>query len=277
MRNIFSTTIICLSFLMLGIFLSLSNNLQYSAQRLSKDMAVVLYLDKNSSKQEAEQVEAKLKNSPVVIEIQFISSNQALARFQEKFPELRGIIENLKINPFPSSFEITIKKNLPPEEVRVFLQDMRNLKGIEDVQFNREWAEKMQSVSRLVKAVGAFLGGILILASFFIISNVIKLNVFARKEEIGILRLVGATNTFIRIPFLLEGIALGILGGLLSLLLLLVLIKVFPFYLGGSLGVLQEIVAFRYLTLWQSLFLIVAGAAIGCLGSFSSLARFLKV
>lgn len=277
MRNIFSTTIICLSFLILGIFLSLSNNLQYSAQRLSKDMAVVLYLDKNSSKQEAELVEAKLKNSPVITEIQFISSNQALARFQEKFPELRGIIENLRINPFPPSFEITIKKNLPPEEVKAFLQDMRNLKGIEDVQFNREWAEKMQSVSRLVKAVGAFLGGILILASFFIISNVIKLNVFARKEEIGILRLVGATNTFIRIPFLLEGIALGILGGLLSLLLLLVLIKVFPLYLGGSLGILQEIVAFRYLTLWQSLFLIIAGAAIGCLGSFSSLARFLKV
>ena len=74
----------------------------------------------------------------------------------------------------------------------------------------------MQSLSRLARAIGFFLGGILILASFFIISNVIRLNVFARKAEIEILRLVGATNTFIRLPFLIEGVALGILGSLLS-------------------------------------------------------------
>jgi cell division transport system permease protein len=276
MRNIFSITIICLSFLILGIFLSLSNNLQYSAQRLSRDMAVVLYLEKDFSQQEAAQIEQKLENSPLVTEIQRISSEQALVRFQENFPELRGIIDNIKVNPFPSSFEISIKKNLPSREIQGFLQEMRSFKGIDEVQFNREWLEKMQSVSRLVKAVGAFLGGILILASFFIISNVIKLNVFARKEEIEILRLVGATNTFIRIPFLLEGITLGILGGLLSLLLLLGLIKIFPLYVGSSMGVLQEIVAFRYLTLSQSLFLIIGGAVIGCLGSLSSLARFLR-
>ena len=86
----------------------------------------------------------------------------------------------------------------------------------------------MQSLSRLASAIGFFLGGILILASFFIISNVIKLNVFSRKDEIEILRMSGATNTFIRIPFLLEGVVLGFLGGLLSLLLLLVLIRIFP-------------------------------------------------
>ena len=240
-------------------------------------MAIVLYLEKNFSKEVAAQIEKKLKNFPQITEIQWINSEQALVKFQKNFPELRGIIENLRINPFPSSFEISIKKDLSPLEIQILLQEMRNLKGVEDVQFNREWVEKMQSVTRLVKAVGAFLGGILILASFFIISNVIKLNVFARKEEIEIMRLVGATNTFIRIPFLLEGIAMGILGGLVSLLLLFVLIKIFPLYLGGSMGVLQEIVAFRYLNLTQSLFLIIGGAGIGCLGSLSALARFLKV
>jgi len=91
-----------------------------------------------------------------------------------------------------------------------------------------------------------------------------------------ILRLVGATNTFIRIPFLIEGIILGILGGLLSLILLFLLIKIFPFYLGTSLGVLQELINFRYLSLAQTAMLISGGAIIGFLGSFSSLARFLK-
>ncbi|MFQ6109157.1 MAG: cell division protein FtsX [Candidatus Aminicenantales bacterium] len=277
MRNIFSITIICLSFLILGVFLSLSNNLQYTAQRLSKDTAAVLYLEKNASHEERVRIEERVKMSPLATDIKFVSSNDALERFKERFPELRGIIDNLRVNPFLPSFEISIEKDAPPEQVQSFLRDIRTLRGVEDVRFNREWVEKMRSVSRLVQAVGAFLGGILILASFFIISNVIKLNVFARKEEIEILRLVGATNTFIRIPFLLEGIVLGILGGLLSLFLLLLMVKAFPFYLGGSLGVLQEIVAFRYLTIPQSLFLIAGGAFIGCLGSLSSLARFLKV
>lgn len=277
MRNIFSITIICLSFLILGVFLSLSNNLQYTAQRISKNTAAVLYLDKNASREERVRIEERVKMSPLATGVKFVSSNDALERFKERFPELRGIIDNLRVNPFLPSFEISIEKDAPPEQIQSFLRDIRTLRGVEDVRFNREWVEKMRSVSRLVQAVGAFLGGILILASFFIISNVIKLNVFARKEEIEILRLVGATNTFIRIPFLLEGIVLGILGGLLSLFLLLVLVKAFPFYLGGSLGVLQEIVAFRYLTIPQSLFLIAGGAFIGCLGSLSSLARFLKV
>lgn len=276
-RNIFSTTIICLSFLILGIFLSLSNNLQYSAQQLSKDMAVVLYLEKNLTRIEVSQIEEKLKRSSSVAKIQFISSKKALEKFQIKFPELQGIIENLKINPFPHSFEIVIReKSLSSDEIQNFIQEMRDMDGIEDVQFNWDWAEKMKSLSRLVKVVGFFLGGILILASFFIISNVIKLNVFARKEEMEILRLVGATNTFIRIPFLIEGIILGILGGLLSLILLFLLIKIFPFYLGTSLGALKELINFRYLSLAQTAMLIGGGAIIGFSGSFSSLARFLK-
>lgn len=240
-------------------------------------MAVVLYLEKNLTRIEVSQIEEKLKRSSLVAKIQFISSTQALEKFQIKFPELQGIIENFKINPFPPSFETAIRKNsLSSDEIQNFIQEMRNMDGIEDVQFNWDWVEKMKSLSRLVKAVGFFLGGILILASFFIISNVIKLNVFARKEEMEILRLVGATNTFIKIPFLIEGIILGILGGLLSLILLFLLIKIFPFYLGTSLGVLQELINFRYLSLAQTAMFISGGAIIGFLGSFSSLARFLK-
>jgi len=151
------------------------------------------------------------------------------------------------------------------------------MQGIEDVQFNKDWAEKIQSLSRLVKAVGFFFGGILILASFFIISNVIKLNVLARKGEIEILRLVGASNTYIRIPFLAEGVILGIFGGLLSLFLLFLLIKLFPIYLGASLGFLEELINFRYLSMSQSIILVAGGAVIGFLGSTTSIARFMKI
>jgi cell division transport system permease protein len=241
-------------------------------------MMIIFFLEKNLPEGQRNLVEEKLKDSSLIEDVQFISPEQALEEFQNNFPELRRIIENLKANPFPSSFEATIsEENFSSSETLAFIQEMKGTKGVEDIQFNRDWIEKMQSLSRLAQAVGFFLGGILVLASFFIISNVIKLNVFARHEEIEILRLVGATNTFIRIPFLMEGMILGILGGLVSLLLIFFLIKFFPLYLGASLGVFSELINFRYLSLSQIIMLIATGAFIGFSGSLSSLARFLKV
>jgi len=241
-------------------------------------MAVVFFLNKNLSEKEISSIEENLKKSSLATNVQFISSEQALKKFQENFPNLQGIIENLKVNPFPPSFEVTLsKKKISSEETFAFIEEMRKMQGIEDVQFNKDWAEKIQSLSRLVKAVGFFFGGILILASFFIISNVIKLNVLARKGEIEILRLVGASNTYIRIPFLAEGVILGIFGGLLSLFLLFLLIKLFPIYLGASLGFLEELINFRYLSMSQSIILVAGGAVIGFLGSTTSIARFMKI
>jgi cell division transport system permease protein len=277
-RNFFSITIICLSFLILGVFLSLSNNLQHIAQELSRNMVVVFFLDKDLPAKEVAQIEQLIKHSPFVTKVKYVSAEEALSRFQKNFPELQEILKNLKTNPFPPSFETKLEdRATATDEILGFVNEMLRRKGVEDVQYNRAWVEKVQSLSRLAKAVGFFLGGILILASFFIISNVIKLNVFSRKNEIEILRLVGATNTFIRIPFLLEGILLGLMGSLVSLILLFFLIQLFPLYLGSSLGALQELLSFRYLSFSQSAGLLAGGAIIGFMGSLSSLSRFLKV
>jgi len=276
-RNVFSVTIICLSFLIVGIFVSLSNNLQYTAQQLSQDMAVVFFLEKDVSPADKEAVTREIENSPLVQKTQFVSSEQAMEKFLVKFPDLQRVVDNLKLNPFPPSLEVMLReKDLTYEEAQPFIDKMKAMKGVEDIQFNKDWVEKMQSLSRLARAVGFFLGGILILASFFIVSNVIKLNVIARKDEIEILRFVGGTNAFIRIPFLTEGIILGALGGILSLLLLFIVIKLFPVYLGSSLGILNELINFRYLTFSQSFALIFSGAVIGLFGSLSSIAKFLK-
>jgi cell division transport system permease protein len=277
-RNLLSITIICLSFLILGVFFSLSNNLQHIADQTSENMMVVFFLSPNATAAELNQIEQRIKSSPYVIRVNRVSAQEAWERFRKNFPELQEILKNLGTNPFPPSLEASLqKKAFLSNEILGFIEDVKNTRGVEDVQFNRDWAQKMQSLSRLAKAVGFFLGGILILASFFIISNVIRLNVFARQGEIEILRFVGATNTFIRLPFLLEGITLGILGSVLSLGLLLLLVNLFPIYLGRSLGALQEIINFRYLSLSQALSMVVGGILMGGLGSLSSLSRFLKI
>jgi cell division transport system permease protein len=240
-------------------------------------MVVVFFLEDNMEESGRAAIEQEIKKSSLVTRVKFVSSDQAMQNFLKKFPELKEIVNNLKVNPFPTSFEVSLsEKNFSYDKAQPFLDKMKEMKGIEDVQFNKDWVEKMQSLSRLARAVGFFLGGILVLASFFIVSNVIKLNVLARKDEIEILRLVGGTNTFIRVPFLTEGILLGALGGMLSLFFLFIVIRLFPVYLGSSLGILSELISFRYLSLSQSIAIILSGAVIGFFGSMSSLAKFLK-
>jgi cell division transport system permease protein len=277
-RNLFSIAIICLSFLIVGVFFSLSNNLQHLARQLSENMIVAFFLDPAAPAQEVRAIADRLRASPSVVRLNIVSREQALERFRKNFPELEEILKDLNTNPFPPSIEATLKKDAFMSDATLgWIAEIKSLPGVQDAQFNRDWVKKMQSLSRLARAVGFFLGGILILASFFIISNVIRLNVFSRKGEIEILRLVGATNGFIRLPFLIEGVLLGILGSGLSLGLLYLLVTLFPLYLGQSLGVLQEMINFRFLSLSQALGLLAGSGLMGFLGSLSSLSRFLKI
>jgi cell division transport system permease protein len=277
-RNIFSVTIICLSFLTVGIFMSLANNLRATAKELSRNMTIAFYLDKGLSAAAVEAVRQEIGQPGFVESVRVVTPDEALERFRASFPELADIVSGLATNPFPTSIEMRVNARASASQEVVELVDaMKARQGITDVLFNQDWVEKMQGFSRLAGAVGAFLGGILILTSFFIISNVVKLNVFARKNEIEILRFVGGTNLFIRIPFWLEGITLGLLGSLLSLGLLFVVINLFPVYLGASLGALQELLRFRYPDLTQSIALLCGGAATGFIGSATSVSKFLKV
>lgn len=276
-RNVFSVTIICLSFFILGIFLSLSNNLRYTAKQIAQNMQVIFFLQENISPEEKKAIENRLKNSEIIAKFNFVSSKEAAQRFKEKFPELTRIVDSLEFNPFPPSIEVTFnQKSTSSHQIQSLLNEIKNASGVEEVQYNLKWVERVQAFGRLLTAIGFFLGGILVLASFFIISNVIKLNVLSRKDEIDILRMVGASNFFIRVPFVLEGMTLGLIGGLISLALLFLTIQILPFYLGSSLGALTELIQFRYLSLSQSLFLILSGILIGLLGSMSSVSKFLK-
>lgn len=277
-RNLFSVTIICLSFLTVGIFLSLTNNLRATARELSSNMSVVFYLDRTLAPEAVEAIRQEISRPAFVESVGLVSPEQALERFRTNFPDLADVVAGLRGNPFPPSLELRVNaKATASRDVAAFVEGMKKRPGVTDVLFNQDWVEKMQGFSRLAGAIGAFLGGILILTSFFIISNVVKLNVFARKNEIEILRLVGGTNLFIRVPFWLEGITLGLLGSLLSLALLFVVIRLFPVYIGASLGALQQLLQFRYPDLTQALALLAGGAATGFIGSATSVSKFLKV
>jgi len=277
-RHLFSLTIICLSFLIVGVFLSLANNLGEKAVQLSRNLNVVFYLRKEATPAERDLVEKVVRASPLSGSVLTLSSEEARERFLKDYPDLSDIVKNLGDNPFPASVEMTLRRpDLPAEEVLRLIEEVRRNPAVDDARFDRDWAERLRAMGRLVRNAGFFLGGILILASFLIVSNVIKLNVLARRSEIELLRLVGATNAFIRGPFLLEGTIMGVFGGILSLVLVYAVARLFPVTLGGSIGALGELVAFRFLTFFQAASLVGGGALVGFLGSLSSVARFLRV
>ncbi|HOM94512.1 MAG TPA: permease-like cell division protein FtsX [Candidatus Saccharicenans sp.] len=277
-RNLISILIISFSFLVIGVFLALSNNLTYLGQQLSNNLAISFFLKQNLPAKEVEEIKNTIMDSTLIESVIYVSQEEALSRFTANFPELQEIVTNLDSNPFPPSLEARLKdKSISLSAITAFIDHVKRQPGVIDVQFNQDWVQKMESLSRIVKAVGFFLGAILILASFFIISNVVRLNVFARKNEIEIQRLVGATNTFIRIPFLVEGFILGLAGSLLSILILFLLIKIFPLYIGQALGAAEQLLALRPLTLKQMFWLVVGGALTGTLGSVTSVSRFLRV
>lgn len=277
-RNIFSLVIICLAFLTVGIFLSLSNNLRLTARNLANNMLIAFFLDKNADETSVKALMADIAAVPFIKEVRFVGEAEALEKFKAGFPELKGVVENLKSNPFPPSIEARVSERTPPaDRLLRFIENIRGRPFVTDIQYNQDWIERVKAFNRIVNSVGVFLGGILLLASVFIISNVIRLNVFARKNEIEILRLVGSTNLFIRIPFWLEGVVLGLLGSLLSLSLLLVVIRTLPLYIGPSLGALGELLSFSYPDRSQVALILAGGTLTGFFGSATAVSRFLKI
>jgi hypothetical protein len=134
------------------------------AGQLAENMVVVFFLDPDISTPDLKLVEERIKTSPAVVRVNHISRQQALERFEKNFPELGEIIKNLGANPFPPSLEATLQREVfMSDEILGFIEEIKNVQGVEDIQFNREWVRKMQSLSRLARAVGFFLGGILIL------------------------------------------------------------------------------------------------------------------
>jgi len=277
-RNAFSVTIICLSFLTVGLFVSFSNNIRFTVKRISDNMLIVFFLDEAAGESEIESLACEIAANPFIENVRRVSPAEARESFKANFPELQDLVESLKGNPFPASIEARIAPRAAGStQVTLFIEKIKNRAPVTDIQYNQDWVERLKALSRVANALGFFFGGILVLTSFFTVSNVIKLNVFARKNEIEILRLVGATDLFIRIPFWLEGIALGLAGGTISLVLLFFIIQIFPVYVGSSLGAVRELLTFQVLDTSQCLWIIAGGAATGLVGSATSVSKFLKV
>lgn len=278
LNNLFSMAIIVFSLFTFGLFVLTAENLSGMIGRWTENVRINVFLVKGTQRQSITKLESFVKASPVVSHYQFVNEEEALKRFQSYYPGMKQLTTELDTNPFPSSLEITVRKEAQNKStVQDFVNLLRKEKQVEDVEYDQEWIDRIHFIIRFVRIVGFLFGGILMFTATFSIGNVIKLMVLSRKDEIEIMKLVGATNGFIKGPFLTEGILQGLLGGLAAVACLYLLYS-------GILAKVNSLNApffsadlLHFLSTNMILAVISGGMIVGFFGSFFSLIRLMKI
>lgn len=274
LMSVASVSTVALSLLILGLFLIMVLNLNNMASNLESQVQVSVYLQDGLSDIEMREVGTKITKLPGVSQVMFIDKDEAMVRFKQRLGEQQSILKALDgNNPLPNAFEVKMDK---PERVKPVAQAIAQIKGVENAKFGQEIVEQLFALTRMVRIFGVILIAFLALAALFIISNTIRLTVFARRKEIGIMKYVGATDWFIRWPFLLEGIMLGFGGAVVAVILLNQTYGALLHQVYESLAFLPLIPQYPFIT-EISIILMIAGTVIGALGSTISLRKFMQV
>jgi len=272
LMNALSIGTIAVSLFVLGAFLTIASNLNEVVARWSRKVQVTFYLQDGLEAPIRDSLAGRLKDDPAVESVEVISRAQALERFRALFRDLQALPDDLGENPFPASIEATLRPGREsPEEVQRLVAAFEKAPGVEEVQYDLLWIQRLATAIRLVRGVGALLGGILVLAGVFTISNVIRLTVYARQDELDIMRLVGATRAYVKGPFVVEGLIQGGVGGLISVALLWIAFRMVAKDALAASDLLGRAVVF--LPTGVCVFIVLGGMAVGIVGSLLSIGR----
>lgn len=262
---------IVISLLLVGSFLLIAENLGRAAEEWQGKSRVIIYLDPEATPAQIAAVDRYLASEQELGPRRFVTREQALARFRTYFANLGEVVGQLDENPFPPSFEVDVTPALA-QSTR-FSQQMEALRaigGVDQVQYDWQWIERLRRLVRAINIVGLIAGGILAVAAAFTIANVIRLTMMLYREEIEIMRLVGATERIIRGPFLIEGLLQGTLGGILAVLLLYALFEASRRSLAPSSSMLWGFLVRGFLP-WPKVAALIAGGMLaGWFGSWLS-------
>jgi cell division transport system permease protein len=269
---------VLLTAVVLGVFIPIVQATTGTANEVRSRVVVDVYVKDSATQLEQAELRNAIENTPNVESVEFISKGEALARAQEKNPKaFEEGAELLGSNPLPASFRVHPEDPDRLDEIvtRLNAGGAPQLAAIDEVRDREEDTDKILSATGLVKALTAGLAVLLVLASIALIANTIRLSIFARRREVEVMKLVGATNWFIRWPFVIEGMIVGFLGGLLAVLLLAVVKTTFIDPLSDRFALLAapDTIDFPLLVA----LLMFACIAVSALGSGITLRRFLRV
>ena len=269
-----SISTVAVSLLVLGMFLMIFLNTNNLAQYLENQVQISVYMQDSATDKELASVKDKLTKMPGVVKVTQVSKQEALERFRKRLGDQDQLLNSLgKENPFPNSFEVQVDN---PERIKVLTPQIGQLNKVETAKFGQEVVEHLFQLTKILRFGGILLVVFLAMATLFIISNTIRLTVFARRKEVIIMKYVGATDWFIRWPFILEGMTMGFFGAVVAFILINSIYSGLLTRIHATLAFLP-LLPTSPLLFYVDLFLLVAGTGIGALGSYISLRKFLRV
>lgn len=215
-----SSAMVAMALFVVGLFGLATYNLQLALSTIEERVEIVVYLRDDARQSEIDLAQNELAQLPEVATVRFVSKREAMERAQRDLPEFGELFAGVEVNPLPQSLEVELRPgSRTPDIVAAVSDRAAAYPFVEDVRYGREWVDKLFTLQRVGAATTAVLGAAFAAVAALIIGTALRIAIFARREEIYVMRLVGATHGFIRRPFLLEGALAGLLGGGLAWLL----------------------------------------------------------
>lgn len=273
--SIASAATVAATLFIFGVFVLTLLNVNKGILEVESKVEAKVILKDNITMTQQRDLEKKIKEVDGVVDVSYESKAQAMEKFKNQLGEQnKSLVEGLdKDNPMPNSYIIKVEK---PEIISNIVNHIKGSEGIESIKDAREVVEKLMSITKTLKWVGSVIFIILIGVSLFLIGNTIKLTVYSRRREIGIMKYIGATDWFIRWPFIIEGIIIGIIGAMFADAILYYAYRVA--YVKASSGlIIMQLVEPQYVLTYILGMFIITGAVIGSLGSILSIRKFLAV
>ena len=262
-----STATIALALFVLGAFLVVTANLERLATEWGSVAEMSVYLKDDLTQDQRRAIEGELALGDVIASREYVSKADALARFRQTFSDLTSTVETLGENPLPASYELRLRSGATvADSVDRLANRLRGTTGVADVRYDRQWLSRLLSIVTIVRRVGLGLGALLTLAAALTVANVVRLALYARRDELEIMQLVGAPTAYIRGPFVMEGVLQGGFGALIALVgLTLAFFVVRGRYL-TPLASAVSLSSVRFLPAEVCVLLVVGGMAVGCVG-----------
>lgn len=265
---------VAVSLFVLGVFLILVLNMNRLAGMLESQVQISVYLEDHLTDREKRQIGYDIESLQGIDSVTYVDCETAKERLKERLGDQKYLLDALsEDNPLPDAFEVTVTT---PAVVESAAGAIAAMQGVEEAKYGQDVVEHLFDITRLMRIFGFVLMGLLGGATLFIISNTIRLTVFARRKEIAIMKYVGATDWFIRWPFLLEGIVLGCIGGFIAAVALRSFYAAMAAKIYSTLAFFPLMPQYPFMN-YVTLAILLAGIVIGAIGSVISLKRFLRV
>ncbi len=274
-----SLIIMCATMLIFGLFFLIGENVNYMLKEIESEQGMQVFIEKEATEDQIEALGEQIKALDYVAKTDFVSREQAFNIVKEKFASYNRFLEAYSIerNPFRASYVVTLTDLTKSDEVRAQINEFEN---VNNIQMRDQVINALVSIANGVRWVSLGILVLLIVISVFIIANTIKLTVHARRKEISIMKYVGATNGFIRWPFIVEGIIIGVVAAMISILILglgynFVIEKIMETSITSMISI--TLLPFSEIFNLVIIVYLALGIGIGALGSVISMRKYLEV